>query len=119
MERLKTHSLTDTADFVAAPYRRVPAYLVRRLQMISTSIIAEAFEGEDMSLSEWAVLTIIDNHPDIDQSRLAETVSIDRVNTVSRGGGGGGGTSGWDVKSNGIPKMSAYSTLKRPSSLRS
>ena len=51
------------------------------MQMISTSIIAEAFEGEDMSLSEWAVLTIIDNHPDIDQSRLAETVSIDRVNT--------------------------------------
>jgi DNA-binding MarR family transcriptional regulator len=49
--------------------------------MISTSIIAEAFESEDMSLSEWAVLTIIDNHPDIDQSRLAEVVSIDRVNT--------------------------------------
>jgi len=73
--------LTDTTDFVAAPYRRVPAYLIRRMQMISTSIIAEAFEGEDMSLSEWAVLTMIDNHPDIDQSRLAETVSIDRVNT--------------------------------------
>src|SRR3954470_13837711 len=65
----------------APPYRRVPAYLIRRMQMISTAIIAEAFEGEDMSLSEWAVLTIIDNHPDIDQSRLAETVSIDRVNT--------------------------------------
>jgi DNA-binding MarR family transcriptional regulator len=64
-----------------APYRRVPAYLIRRLQMISTSIFAEAFEGENMSLSEWAVLTIIDNHPDIDQSRLAEVVSIDRVNT--------------------------------------
>jgi MarR family transcriptional regulator, lower aerobic nicotinate degradation pathway regulator len=66
---------------IAAPYRRVPAYLIRRMQMISTSIIAEAFEGENMSLSEWAVLTMIDNHPDIDQSRLAEIVSIDRVNT--------------------------------------
>lgn len=64
-----------------APYRRVPAYLIRRIQLISTSMIAEAFEGEDMSLSEWAVLTIIENHPDIDQSRLAEIVSIDRVNT--------------------------------------
>lgn len=73
--------VADTADLVAAPYKRVPAYLIRRLQMISTSIIAEAFEGEDMSLSEWAVLTIIDNHPDVDQSRLAEIVSIDRVNT--------------------------------------
>ena len=64
-----------------APYQRIPAYLIRRLQMISTAIITEAFEGEDMSLSEWAVLTIIENHPDIDQSRLAEIVSIDRVNT--------------------------------------
>lgn len=78
MERLKRDSLTDTTD---APYRRVPAYLIRRLQMISTSIIAEAFEAENMSLSEWAVLTMIDNHPDIDQSGLAEVVSIDRVNT--------------------------------------
>src|SRR3954463_15857718 len=51
------------------------------MQMISTSIMAEAFEGEDMSLSQWAVLIIISNHPDIDQSRLAEIVSIDRVNT--------------------------------------
>jgi DNA-binding MarR family transcriptional regulator len=51
------------------------------MQMISTSIVAEAFEGEDMSLSEWAILTIIDNHPDVDQSRLAEIASIDRVNT--------------------------------------
>src|SRR3954447_13799463 len=81
MDAAITGLRSDKADFVAAPYRRVPAYLIRRMQMISTSIIAEAFEGEDMSLSEWAVLTIIDNHPDIDESRLAETVSIDRVNT--------------------------------------
>src|SRR4051812_25099029 len=74
-------SATDAKRPVVAPYRRVPAYLVRRMQMISTSIAAEAFEGEDMSLSQWAVLIIISNHPDIDQSRLAETVSIDRVNT--------------------------------------
>ena len=81
MDLQKTEFLTDATDFTAAPYRRVPAYLIRRMQMISTSIISEALDGEDMSLSAWAVLTIIDNHPDIDQSRLAETVSIDRVNT--------------------------------------
>jgi|SRR6478672_4300346 DNA-binding MarR family transcriptional regulator len=74
-------SVADAGKPVAAPYRRVPAYLIRRMQMISTSLIAEAFEGENMSLSEWAVLTIIENHPGIDQSRLAEVVSIDRVNT--------------------------------------
>ena len=63
------------------PYRRVPAYLIRRLQMISTAILVEEFEGEDMPASEWAVLTMVDNHPEIDQSRLAEVVAIDKTNT--------------------------------------
>jgi MarR family transcriptional regulator, lower aerobic nicotinate degradation pathway regulator len=63
------------------PYRRVPAYLIRRLQMISTAVVAEEFEGEDMPVSQWAVLTIIDTNPEIDQSRLAGVVSIDKTNT--------------------------------------
>lgn len=62
-------------------YRRVPAYLIRRLQMISTALVAEEFEDEDMPVSQWAVLTIIENHPEIDQSRLAEVASIDKTNT--------------------------------------
>jgi DNA-binding MarR family transcriptional regulator len=66
---------------VSRPYRRVPAYLIRRLQMISTALIAEEFQDEDMSVSEWAVLTIVENHPEIDQSRLAEVVAIDKTNT--------------------------------------
>ena len=70
--------LTDVASL---PYRRVPAYLIRRLMMISTAILAEEFEGENMPVSEWAVLTMIENHPEIDQSRLAEIVAIDRTNT--------------------------------------
>ena len=74
-------SLPPAAERRGAPYQRIPAYLIRRLQMISTAIITEAFEGENMSLSEWAVLTIFQNHPDVDQSRLADIVSIDRVNT--------------------------------------
>jgi DNA-binding MarR family transcriptional regulator len=78
-KRLQQASLREPE--LAAPYKRVPAYLIRRLQMISTSIIAEAFEAENMSLSEWAVLTMIDNHPDVDQRGLAEIVGIDRVNT--------------------------------------
>jgi DNA-binding MarR family transcriptional regulator len=69
------------AEPAPPPYRRVPAYLIRRLMMISTAIIAEEFEDEDMPVSQWAVLTMIDNHPDIDQSRLAEVVAIDRTNT--------------------------------------
>src|SRR5215208_3150162 len=65
----------------SAPYRRIPAYLIRRLQMISMAVIAEAFKDEDMPLSQWAVLTMIENHPKIDQSRLAEVVAIDKTNT--------------------------------------
>ncbi len=69
------------AEPAPPPYRRVPAYLIRRLQMISNAVIAEAFGDEDMPVSQWAVLTIIENHPEIDQSRLAEVVSIDKTNT--------------------------------------
>jgi DNA-binding MarR family transcriptional regulator len=68
---------------VAEPphYLRVPAYLIRRLQMISTALVAEEFEGEDMPVSQWAVLTILEQHPEIDQSHLSEIVSIDKTNT--------------------------------------
>jgi DNA-binding MarR family transcriptional regulator len=69
------------AEPAPPPYRRVPAYLIRRLMMISTAVIAEEFEGEDMPVSQWAVLTMIENHPEIDQSRLAEVVAIDKTNT--------------------------------------
>src|SRR3954451_390691 len=69
------------AEQAPTPYRRVPAYLIRRLQMISTAVVAEEFEGEDMPVSQWAVLTMIDFHPEIDQSRLAEVVGIDKTNT--------------------------------------
>jgi DNA-binding MarR family transcriptional regulator len=76
-----SRSPQNIAEPAPPPYRRVPAYLIRRLQMISTAIIAEAFEDEDMPVSQWAVLTIIENHPEIDQSRLAEVVAIDKTNT--------------------------------------
>src|SRR4051794_69723 len=62
-------------------YRRAPAYLIRRLHMICTAMIAEEFEDEDMPVSQWAVLTIIESHPEIDQSRLAEVISFDKTNT--------------------------------------
>ena len=63
------------------PYRRAPAYLIRRLHMICNAMVAEEFEDEDMPVSQWAVLTIIENHPEIDQSRLAEVISFDKTNT--------------------------------------
>ena len=69
------------ADPVPPFYRRAPAYLIRRLHMICTAMIAEEFEDEDMPVSQWAVLTIIESHPEIDQSRLAELISFDKTNT--------------------------------------
>lgn len=78
---ISTDRSSDVAEAAPPAYRRVPAYLIRRLQMISTAIVAEEFEDEDMSVAEWAVLTMIDNHPEIDQSRLAEVASIDKTNS--------------------------------------
>jgi DNA-binding MarR family transcriptional regulator len=77
----KDHALRIAETPASRPYLRVPAYLIRRLMMISTAVLAETFEDEDMPVSQWAVLTMIDNHPEIDQSRLAEIVSIDKTNT--------------------------------------
>jgi len=74
-------SSRTTTEPTVPPYVRVPAYLIRRLQMISTAIVAEALEDEDMPVPQWAVLTMIENHPEIDQSRLAEVVAIDKTNT--------------------------------------
>src|SRR3954454_10397514 len=78
---VKDRSSAIEAESTPQPYRRVPAYLIRRLHMICTAIVAEEFEDEDMPVSQWAVLSMIDNHPEIDQSRLAEVVSIDKTNT--------------------------------------
>ena len=82
----KTIVSTDPSSRIEAEptppsYRRVPAYLIRRLHMICTAMVAEEFEDEDMPVSQWAVLTIIESHPEIDQSGLAEIISIDKTNT--------------------------------------
>jgi DNA-binding MarR family transcriptional regulator len=80
-ETVSADRSSRTAEPAPPTYRRVPAYLIRRLHMICTAIVAEALEDEDMPVSQWAVLTIIENHPGIDQSRLAEVVAIDKTNT--------------------------------------
>lgn len=64
-----------------SPIRRIPAYLVRRLHLICTAMVAEAVEGEGLTMLQWAVLVHIHATPDIDQSRLAETASTDKTNT--------------------------------------
>jgi DNA-binding MarR family transcriptional regulator len=60
--------------------RRIPAYWVRRLNQICTVVLAEAVESERLSVLQWLVFAHIGRNPDIDQSRLAETASIDKTN---------------------------------------
>src|ERR1051326_9221338 len=66
------------------PIRRIPAYLVRRLHLICTAMVAEAVEGEGLTMLQWAVLVHIHATPDIDQSRLAATASTEQTNTGRR-----------------------------------
>src|SRR4051812_48476466 len=78
---LNTLREREAAPESLPPYQRIPAYLIRRLQLISTAVLADALEGEDMGVLEWAIFAVIAHHPDIDQSALSELASIDRTNT--------------------------------------
>lgn len=82
-KRVANTASDDSADarYFRSPFWHVPAYLVRRLQLICTAVVAEAVEGENLSMLEWVVLLHIDEMPGIDQSRLAELASIDKTNT--------------------------------------
>ncbi len=68
-----------------APIRRVPLALARRFFQICNTAGAEAVVGEGLTPLEFAVLAYvnsIDGEPDIDQSKLAARIGVDR-NTTS------------------------------------
>jgi DNA-binding MarR family transcriptional regulator len=65
----------------SVPVRRAAAPLVRRLQQICVSMVADALAGAELVQLEFAVLVFIDNAPGIDQRTLAEAMGIDRNNT--------------------------------------
>ncbi|MDD9908618.1 MAG: MarR family transcriptional regulator [Ahrensia sp.] len=58
----------------------MPGHLIRRLQQISVSIFAESVkaEGIDLTSPQFAALTILDEHPGIDQATLAGMIALDR-----------------------------------------
>jgi DNA-binding MarR family transcriptional regulator len=64
-----------------SPFWQIPAFLIRRLQLISTAIVAEAVADANLTMPQWAVLAHIDETPDVDQSRLAEMTSFDKTST--------------------------------------
>jgi DNA-binding MarR family transcriptional regulator len=77
----KSRRHAGVSDASQSPFRRLPVYLVRRLHQIFVGAMAEAFEGENFTPLQWAVIVHIDAVPGIDQSRLAEMVSIDKTST--------------------------------------
>jgi DNA-binding MarR family transcriptional regulator len=64
-----------------SPFWRIPAFLIRRLQLVSTGIVAEAVADANLTMPQWAVLSHIARTPDVDQSRLAEMTSFDKTST--------------------------------------
>ncbi|KRR28450.1 hypothetical protein CQ13_20885 [Bradyrhizobium retamae] len=62
------------------PLRRILAPLVRRLQQICQSMIAEALEDAGLVQLEFALLAFVDDVPGISQQTLSEALGIDRNN---------------------------------------
>jgi DNA-binding MarR family transcriptional regulator len=62
------------------PIRRVAAPLVRRLQQICLSVIAEALADAELVQLEYALLVFVDDVPGISQQPLSDALGIDRNN---------------------------------------
>jgi DNA-binding MarR family transcriptional regulator len=62
------------------PIRRQLAPLVRRLQQICLSMIAEALRDAGLVQLEYALLIFVDDVPGISQQTLSEALGIDRNN---------------------------------------
>jgi DNA-binding MarR family transcriptional regulator len=62
------------------PVRRALAPLVRRLQQICLSMIAEAVADAELVQLEYALLVFVDDVPGISQQTLSEALGIDRNN---------------------------------------
>lgn len=61
-------------------FHSMPGHLIRRLHQISTSIFQDRMkaEGLDLTSIQFATLTVLRDHPGIDQATLAGLVAIDR-----------------------------------------
>jgi len=81
MATLAARNPVDEAARPQPVYRRTPAYLIRRLQLISVAILTEALQGSELPVAQWVLLTMIYFEPDIDQTFLAELASIDKTNS--------------------------------------
>src|SRR5215218_9201560 len=74
----KTTNVILASDGI--PIRRALAPLVRRLQQICLSVIAEALADAELVQLEYALLVFVDDVPGISQQTLSEALGIDRNN---------------------------------------
>jgi MarR family transcriptional regulator, temperature-dependent positive regulator of motility len=61
------------------PSHRVPAHLARRFHQVCLGITAEVTERAGLTPVEFAVITALEDTPDIDQGNLAARLGIDAV----------------------------------------
>src|SRR5712671_676720 len=74
----KSANLIMASDGI--PIRRALAPLVRRLQQICLSMIADAVADAELVQLEYALLVFVDDVPGISQQTLSEALGIDRNN---------------------------------------
>jgi DNA-binding MarR family transcriptional regulator len=78
--RLREESAAPNMGRDGIPIRRQLAPLVRRLQQICLSMIADALQDAGLVQLEFALLVFVDDVPGISQQTLSEALGIDRNN---------------------------------------
>jgi DNA-binding MarR family transcriptional regulator len=60
------------------PLYAKPGHLIRRLQQIAVAIFMEDTEDFDITPVQYAALTAVREHPDVDVTRLSALIAFDR-----------------------------------------
>lgn len=71
---------TATADWRRQPVENRPGVLIRRVQQIHTALFAEETGPQRITPIMYSVLTALRQGGPMDQTRLAQTVAIDKTN---------------------------------------
>jgi DNA-binding MarR family transcriptional regulator len=58
--------------------RDAPGHLLRRAQQLHAAVFAETVSSAELTTPQFAVLTALRSHPDIDQVSLSQRLAIDR-----------------------------------------
>ncbi|MEM5383294.1 MarR family transcriptional regulator [Paraburkholderia phymatum] len=82
--RTQSVQLADsTSQEIMPPFEPMnhPGHLVRRLHQICVAVFLDAARDYDLTHVQFAALLAIERYPDIDQTRMAKLVALDRQTT--------------------------------------